>query len=714
MPNYLLEIGTEELPANFIDEARQRLKGLLSNALDEARLSYQSIDTYGTPRRLSAIINDLASTQATINKRVKGPPVKSSFDANKNPLPAALGFAQKHGIEVKDLKHEEISGTLYLMADLTVKGESASSVLANIIPQVINKISGERLMRWGNGDLKFSRPIRWIVSILDKEELKLNVDGIQSDKYTFGNRVLAPGKIIIDSPAAYISSLRNAKVLVDANERKQVILDGINKVAKTISGRARQTSGALLDEVVNITEWPSPILGEFAKEYLELPDMLIETVMVHHQRYFPLEENKTDGNAKLLSYFIAIANNDSQKAKDNIKQGNERVLKARLADGRFFYFDDLKTKLSSHREKLKQLTFQEGLGSYCDKIERLVNTVSILADSLNLETKVIQDLKTTAELCKNDLVTNLVRELPELQGYVGSWYAQLENQTQAVAAGIASHYSPRAHDDSIPSDLIGKLVSLVDKLDNIVGLFALGRRASGSSDPYALRRQCQGIIDILIDGLSEYRINVSALLELLLNLVESKLTKKRNFNFDTTMIELREFLVSRLRIKLIDNGFNKDIVESVLSHGNPLADVKDMLDRCRCLANLAGSDKGLSVIRAGVRIGNILNGKDENNTFDPKLFDSTYETELWHSFEKEVVNVWEANNNFVKPTSYAEYMELMELLSTLVSKVDAFFDNVMVNDPDMTKRLNRHGLLKSINCYFATICDFKKLQPLLL
>lgn len=712
MPTYLLEIGTEELPADHVPEAQDRLKNLMSEYLTQSNVPFEEIQTMGTPRRLACIVKGLASLQSTIKKKVKGPKVQSSFDDKGNALPPALGFAQKQGLTVDQLTREEVGGVEFLVADVTIEGRPSKEVLQEVVPKAIGGLSGERLMRWGNYDLKFSRPIRWLVSLLDSDEVTITLDFIRSGRDSFGNRVLAPGKVAIDSPSNYVQKLREAKVLVDPAERRSLIEKQVAEAAGTVSGQPRQLKGSLLNEVTNILEWPHAVVGEFGKEYLDLPDTLIETIMVHHQRYFPVE--RTNGAAtgnKLLPYFIAVANNDRAEATAKIKQGNERVIKARLADGRFFYFDDQKTKLSQRKEALEQLTFQEGLGSYMKKTERMVKAGRSLSDSLKLEAKYLVCLERTLELCKLDLVSNLVRELPELQGYVGSWYASQEQEPPEVVAAITSHYAPRSQDDPIPQDTTGKLAAAVDKLDNLVGLYALGRRPTGSSDPYALRRQAQGLVDILLDGLPEYAINVTALMVLLMDEVKPLLEKKRGFDPSKALLDLTEFLMQRARVKLNDKGFKREVIDAVASNMNILENMPDALVRCRTLEGLINEDSQMTLIRAGVRVANILSEQSQD-TVNPALFDNESEKVLWEAFNSKVV-AKEAGGSLNQCATQDQYRAKLDLLKTIVPEINAFFDNVLVNDPDLAKKNNRHGLLNSINKNFAALGDFRKLQPLL-
>ncbi len=725
MPNYLLEIGTEELPAGFIPEAQTRLEQLMSDGLKSKNLPFQSMKTMSTPRRLTILVNDLALDQTTTKTKVKGPPVDKCFDGSGAATQAASGFAKRNNLSVDQLEREEIGGITYVIANVTTEGKPAQEVLAEIVPKIIMQLSGERLMRWGSSELKFSRPIRWIVSLLDDKVVAFQLDKLTAGRLSMGHRILAPGTVEIGKPDEYVAKLKAAKVLVEPSERQALIEQQVTQLAEKLNGKARQLSGPLLEEVVHITEWPRAVLGDFAHEYLDLPDTLIETIMVHHQRYFPVEKIQTDSNGdkgsilkkSLLPHFITIANNDLEEAQKEIKQGNERVLKARLADGRFFYFDDQKTKLSARKEALSNLTFQEGLGSYMDKIDRLEKLAELLTTDLHLDQKYAEPLKKVLELCKLDLVTNLVRELPELQGHVGAWYAEQEGQPPEVVHGIASHYAPRSTDDSIPVDTIGQFASVLDKVDNLVGLFALGKRPSGSSDPYALRRQAQGIIDVLVDGLKEFPVNLTELIRAQVLWFENHSTlktSKRGYDAEKLTTELNEFLLQRLRGKLLDLGFGREVIDAVLSARDPFWNLPNVVTRCRTTERLLTTAEGMDTARAGLRVRKILGDQPGEAEFDSAL--------LALDAEKQLIGAYNSfDENFMKPrikehkTFHTEddYTLLTNELGKFSQPVHSFFDGVMVNDKDEKIRNNRHALLRKLDIHYKLVADFSKLQSLI-
>lgn len=707
MPDYLLEIGTEELPAAQINEAQAKLEQLMGDSLKSHNLAFDSVKAMSTPRRLVVMVKNVQAKQETTTNRVKGPKAQAAFTADGKPTPQASGFAGKYNLTVEQLEREEVGGVEHLFANVTVVGKTAQEVLQDSAKALVDKLPFERPMCWGSGTFKFSRPIRWIVSLLDSEIVEFQIEGLKAGRITQGHRVLSPGDISLKNPAEYSEKLRSAKVIVDPEERRAAIQKGVLERAKELGGDAKKLGGSLLDEVVNLTEWPHPVVGEFAKEYLELPDTLIETIMVHHQRYFPIEKkNKGGDDNNLLPYFITISNNDRKEAEASIKQGNERVIKARLADGKFFYFDDQKTKLADRKEGLDQLTFQEGLGSYGEKVDRLVMLAGLLVDTLSLDNNVAMCLERTAKLCKLDLVSNLVRELPELQGYVGSWYAKKEGEPPEIVSAISSHYAPRHTDDSIPADAVGQLISIIDKLDNIVGLFALGKKPSGSSDPYALRRQAQGLVDILLQGVSGKALSLATLIERLLDQFEPKLANsKRGFKRDEIRAEINEFITQRLKARLLDSGKSREIIDAVLSAKDPLADVSDVLVRISLIESLAKTEEGLALFRVGNRIGRILQGPAGDEVSDALLSEEA-EKNLWAKLSKEVEEVLAKEKN-------PSYEISLKLLTKVTPQIDLFFEKVMVNDEDEKKRANRRALLNRIHKHFAAVADFPKLQPII-
>jgi glycyl-tRNA synthetase beta chain len=720
MANYLLELGVEELPAGFVPEVSARLVELLRSSLEQANLKFSSTASFATPRRLTVVVKDLAAEQEATVKKIKGPPVKTAFSEDGKPTPQATGFAAKHGLTVDKLAQENVSGTEFLFAEVTSPARKTQEVLPELVEKIIPQLSGERPMRWGSCDLKFNRPLRWVVSLLGSDVVPFDIAEITAGRTSYGHRILSPGVIEIKDADSYEATLEKAFVMVDGGKRRELIKKQVQEKATALGGVAQQVESSLLDEVTYLTEWPCALVGEFEQDYLALPPTLIETIMIHHQRYFPIEEkdgkNAGQGLAfkrKLLPYFVTITNNDREAAQAKIKQGNERVLRARLADGKFFFFDDRKTKLNDRKEALAKLTFQEGLGSYQDKTDRLSQLARTMCDSLKLDAKLKVCLERTTDLMKLDLVTNLVRELPELQGYVGSWYAESEGEPLDVAQAIASHYAPRSASDTIPGDKVGQLAAVLDKTDHLVGLFALGRRPTGSSDPYALRRNAQGVVDILIDGLTDVPVNLTMLIDTLLMCFEPLLVKNgKKLNLDQVNADLQEMLLQRLRGKLLDKHIGREAVEAVMASRDPLIDLQDVLVRARTIDHLIAGPGASELIRAGVRIANILKGS-QPAAVDEKLLTEQAEKDLYAAFEKQVKANWARDGVFVAPKSEAEYQSLLDLLRTLTPSIEKFFEDIMVNAEDAAVKANRHALLANIDQYFKSVADFAKLQPVL-
>jgi glycyl-tRNA synthetase beta chain len=732
MANYLLELGVEELPAGFVPEVEERLLDLLKTSLTQANLKFTDVQSFSTPRRLTAVVKGLAEKQESTVKKVKGPPVKNSFDAEGKPTVQASGFAAKHDLTVADLKQEDVAGTTFLIAEVTSPARPAAEVLPELVEKIIPQLSGERPMRWGSCDLKFNRPLRWVVSLLGDQIVTLEIADIKAGRTSYGHRILSPGAVDIKNADEYEETLKKVFVMVDGAKRKELIQSQVAQKAEALGGVVQQLGSSLLDEVTNLTEWPCALVGEFESDYLTLPPTLIETIMIHHQRYFPLEEKSTNGGEKngggknggssvqslafkrkLLPYFITITNNDRPDAQAKIKQGNERVLRARLADGKFFFFDDRKTKLEERRDALKKLTFQEGLGSYQDKADRLSRLAKILCESLDIDAKQKACLERTTELMKLDLVTNLVRELPELQGYVGSWYAESEGESLDVAQAIASHYCPRSASDTIPADKVGQLAAVLDKTDHLVGLFALGRRPTGSSDPYSLRRNAQGVIDILVDGLTDVPVNLTMLIDTLILSFEPLLRDNRKtVDFAVVSADLQEMLLQRLKGKLLDKHLSREAVEAVMSSRDPLNDLQDVVIRAKTIDHLIGSPGSTELIRAGVRIANILKGS-QPGPVNQALLQEQAEKDLYHAFEKQVRANWERGASFEPPNTEAQYQSLLDLLRPLTGHVEKFFEDIMVNCEDQQVRQNRLALLANIDQYFRSLADFAKLQPVL-
>lgn len=663
MSKYLLEIGVEELPYKFITSAQKQLKENFEKFLGVNGINFEKVNVLTTPRRLAVIVDGLADAQPDSTKVFKGPVKKIAYDENGNLSKAGEGFAKKNGINPSDLYVEDD----YVMAKIEVRGKSTKDLLAENIPNLIMKLQGSHFMRWADHEEKFSRPIRWIVSVYNNEELKVKILDIESSKVSRGHRSYE-GVVEINHPDEYKEKLRSGFVIVDQEERRNKIIELANAKASEI-GATTRISDDLLEEVTNICEWPVAVVCDFDKEYLNIPDEVTITVMESHQRYFALFEN-----GKLTNKFITIANyigNDFE----NIKAGNLRVIKARLDDAVFFVKNDTKKKLEEYVENLKGMTFQKGMGSVYDKTQRLIKLSKQISEELGVnDTDVIR----TAYLCKADLATNLVFEFTELQGFIGSDYARISGENDAVVQGVKEHYFPLNADSELASGIEGQIVGIADKLDNICAVFASGKKPTGSSDPLGVRRAALGIIKTIIENNLE--INLTELIKLTLELLPVE---------SDCQADVEEFIIQRLTIFLADS-YKKDILEACLI-GNPLEKLSDYIKRVQALSAF---DSPMTVENAN-RVIRIL----KDNSFD------VIDEDLFQFDEER--NLYSAVKSIEELSDYSAYLNQ---LIGLNSKVDAFFDKVLVMDKDENIKNNRIGLLTLLKGYYCLVADFSKLS----
>ena len=663
MSKYLLEIGVEELPYKFITSVEAQLRDSFNKFLGANNIKFDNIEVLTTPRRLAVIIDGLADAQPDSTKIFKGPIKKIAYDENGNLSKAGEGFAKKNGLNPEDLYVEDD----YIMAKVEVRGKSTKDVLIDNIPSLILKLQGSHFMRWADHEEKFSRPIRWLVSVYNNDELKIKVLDVESSKISRGHR--SYGKdIIINNPDEYRSKLKEGYVIVDQKERRAKIIELANEKASEI-GATTRISEDLLEEVTNICEWPVAVVCNFDEEYLNIPDEVTITVMESHQRYFALFK---DG--KLTNKFITIANYIGDEF-ENIKAGNLRVIKARLDDAVFFVKNDTKKKLEEYVENLKGMTFQKGMGSVYDKTQRLIKLSKQIAEVLGVnDTDVIR----TAYLCKADLATNLVFEFTELQGFIGSDYAKISGETDAVVQGIKEHYFPLNADSELAQGIEGQIVGIADKLDNICAVFASGKKPTGSSDPLGVRRAALGIIKTIIENNLE--INLSELIKLTLELLPVDVD---------CQADVEEFIIQRLTIFLSET-YKKDILEGCLI-GNPLEKLSDYIKRVQAVSEF---DSPMTIENAN-RVIRIL--KDSS-------FDIVDEDLFQYDEER---NLYSAVKSIQTTDNYSEYLKQLVGLN---SKVDAFFDKVLVMDKDENIKNNRIGLLTLLKSYYNLVADFSKIK----
>jgi len=672
----LLEIGTEEIPAHAMPAILNQLKELAEKNLTEARISFGEVKTLGTPRRLALIVNDVAPTQADIEEEKRGASAKIAFDADSKPTKAAIGFAKKNKIRPEDL----IVRDGYIYAVIREQGKPSAEIFKTLLPKIICDLNFPNNMRWGNLDFKFIRPLRWIVALFGEEIIPFEVANVQSGRTSRGHRFLSAGDFEIKSAADYVKACAENFVIVDQNERREMIIAQIKDVAASKGGVAEITDD-LLEEVLYLVEYPTALAGSFEEKYLQLPAEAVITPMRDHQRYFPVKNS--DG--ALMPLFITIRNGGKDYL-DIVQHGNERVLKARLEDAQFFFNEDRKKSLAAHREKLKTVVFQEGLGNVYEKTERLVKLVEKISALVGVDNK---NSVRAAELSKADLVTGMVTEFTELQGVMGREYAKLDGEAAEVCAAIDEHYMPRFAGDAQPKTTAGKILSLADKIDNIVATFSRGLIPTGSQDPFALRRQALGIVNLLTAA--RWSISIAEVVELAMDLL--KISDGR----EKIQQEVADFM--RLRVKnILGSSTRYDVIDAVIADVDNVFEVTLKAAAVEQFLKMPDSTK---VIQSFVRVSNLAK-KSASTEMDAALFTSDAEKVLYKAFEAIKIVAGELINK-------KDFLGALDALKKLSTPIDSFFDSVMVMDEDLTVRKNRLALLKSIDELLAKIADFGKI-----
>lgn len=663
MSKYLLEIGTEELPYRFIPSAIEQLRAGFEGFLKSNKIDHDKVEVYATPRRLAVIVGGLSSKSPDEEKIVKGPIKKVAYDENGNLTRAGEGFLNKNGLKPEDIYIEND----YVHAKITIKGKSIVELLKENVPSIVMKLQGSHFMRWGYNDEKFSRPIRWIVSVLDRDEVKIKIIDKESSIYSRGHR-FAQQKVMIGHPDDYVETMRNACVIVDQNERKQIIIEKAQKEAEKLGATVRY-SDDLLDEVTYITEYPVAVVCEFDPKYLQIPEEVTVTVMAVHQRYFALYK---DG--KLINKFITMTNYIGDEF-ENIKAGNVRVIKARLDDAVFFFTEDTKKPLVDYVEDLKGVTFQKGMGSVYDKTQRIIELSKDIAKDLGETSPTIER---TALLCKADLTTSLVFEFTELQGFIGADYAKVSKEDDRVAQGIKEHYFPLNAESETAKSIEGQIVGIADKLDTICAVFADGKKPTGSSDPLGVRRAALGVMRTVLDA--GLKINIEKYIDKAVKLLPVQ---------KDCADEVNEFFVQRLIIMLSDK-YKKNVLEACAAVKNPLCDLNDYVERVKIVSKLNSEQ----MLECANRVIRIL--KEENSTpVDAKLFKEPAEGMLYEAINS-------VNENF----KYGAYLDALEAINPVVEK---FFEDVLVMDKDENVKKNRQSLLTLLKHKYEVLADFSKL-----
>ncbi len=676
MKPLLIEIGSEEIPARFISRGLAILKEELTLFFDKSSIDYGSITEYSTPRRLTLIFDNVAEMQKNKTVETLGPPQKVAYNADGEPTKAAIGFARNLNIDLNDLELKETERGLYLSATIEEKGRPTIDVLAEELPKIISSMKLPKSMRWGNSPLRYFRPIQWILTLFGKDILQFKLDEMKSSNITYGHRFLSPAAIKVEEASEYLSLLKQNHVIADPDERKKMISEGINKLQSEIDCIVHNDD-ELLDTVTNLVEYPTVVAGKFNDKYLDLPDELLITVMKSHQKYFSTE----DSSGNMQPFFVLVSNTRSDN-NDTVRKGAERVLRARLEDARFYFNDDRKIPLYDYTKELKKVTFQEKLGSVFVKTERISSLCSFISEKAGIDSK--DNLHRAALLCKADLVTGVVGEFPELQGYMGMKYALSSGEDKETALAIHEHYMPKFAGDKLPSGNIGSILSIADKMDSIASFFFLGLIPTGSEDPYALRRQATGIIHILNN--SDYPLTLDDLIDNALSAFESS-TDKREALTD----KILQFFYQRLEGIFLAQNYVYDSINAVLAvKGSRIQELKQKLD---ILSNFRKSPDFPGLLTAAKRVYNILSKYQPGELKKDLLLESS---------EKDLYDAVQGVNEKLIETDFKTLFELAK-------PIDAFFEHVLVMDKDPQIKENRLALLASVKAAFDSLCDFSKI-----
>ena len=678
----LFEIGAEEIPAGFMPNILGQLKQLAETKLNDAHLPFESIATYGTPRRLALIVKGLADTSAEISERHKGPSASIAYDADGNATKAAIGFARGKGLDVANLVVEDG----YIYAETKTAGVPAKDIVTDMLPQLITGLNFPKSMHWGNLDAKFVRPVRWLVALLDEEVIPVEFATVKSGNVTRGHRFLGADEITIKNASSYVDTLKENFVMVDQDARRELISKQLHDMAAS-KNASIVWDDDLLEEINYLVEWPTALCGGFEESYLALPDAAIITPMKDHQRYFPL----VDQDGKLLPMFLTVRNG-SDHSIEVVQAGNERVLRARLDDAKFFFNEDRKKPLIDRQDGLTKIVFQEGLGNLADKTERLLKLGRVFGKECGLHEDAAVVLERATELAKTDLTTGMVTEFTELQGVMGKEYALLDGESPEVAEAIFEQYLPRFAGDVLPQTEAGKVLSIIDKVDNIVATFSRGLIPTGSQDPYALRRQTIGILNILLG--SEWNISLRPIFKASMELLNVPAEKQ-----DELLGQVEEFFTLRLKNIFLDREVPHHVIDLLLSNNElSVADAEGLVNAL--LANRI--DENVELVQAYTRMYNLV--KDVEYTgVNSDLLKEDAEKALFEAASKASeasLAAWEAN----------DYDAVVAVPATLVPAINKFFEDVMVMDKDEAIKANRLQLVRLAYSVMAIIGDISALK----
>ncbi|UCD31904.1 MAG: glycine--tRNA ligase subunit beta [Desulfobacterales bacterium] len=691
MKTLLLEIGTEEIPAGYIQPALDVLLATLQKKMTDARISYGNAKVFATPRRLAVEIKKVADKQTSVTSEILGPPASVGFDKKGKPTVAAKKFAEKVGVSVSALTVKDTDKGRYLGAQIAERGRPTKTLLKRILPEAILTVPFPKVMKWAELDILFARPIHSIVALLGEQIISFTLGDTKSGRYSYGHYFMDPAKVKIPYPKDYVKTLRSKKVLVDLDGRRKSVEKEVNKAAKKVRGKVFPDD-ELVDIVKNLVEYPIATVGKFDKEFLEVPREVLITTMREHQKYFAVVDNK----GKLMPNFIAV-NNTRTKNMNLVSTGHEWVLRARLADAQFFFRSDLEVSAKQRVEKLKGVLFQAKLGSMYEKIMRVQKLSGFLANAVGKDKNLNNAVQRAAWLCKADLVSHVVVEFPKLQGIMGRVYAAISGEPKNVSTAIEEHYRLIYSGGKLPETTAGAILSIADKIDNICGFFSIGLTPTGASDPYALRRQGIGIIQIMQD--KGFTFSLRSMIEKSIKLYGIKGVKK----VEKVADKVNTFLHNRMTHQLSEDGFSKDVIAAVASVSAD--NVPDVWRRTKALQNLKTAPDFEPIAVSFKRVANIIK---KAKAFKAKpvnisLFQHRSETKLYSEFKK--VNK-KVSSNLAK----GDLEQALHEIASLRNAVDAFFDGVLVMDKNAKIRGNRLNLLKHIADLFETISDFSKIS----
>ena len=685
MHNYLLEIGVEEIPSDYVKNTKIQLKEKFEKLLSENKLSYEDVEIESTPRRFMVLLKNVAETAEQEVISVRGPSAKIAYDEDNNPSRALLGFLKGQKAELSDVIIKEQKGEDYVFVEKKEESKSLEEILKENVYEIVKLISFPRSMRWGGKSIRWARPIRWFVSLLDDKVLDFDAEGIEVGNITKGHRTLGSDKIVIENISEYEAKLKENYVILRGKDRRDIILKGLNSVSSQVGGEYMKDDD-LLDEVVNIVEYPTVLVGEIDHSYLELPREVITTPMKDHQRYFPILDDKK----KLLPYFCLVRNGDDYESQ-NVIEGNKKVLVARLEDAKFFYDLDAANTLESYVKDLDNLVFFEGLGNMGQKTKRLVELAASYQKELSLGDDIAEDAKRAAYLSKADLVTRMVVEFTELQGTMGAIYALNSGENQRVATAIKEQYLPKNQNSETPKSVVGILLAIADKMDSIVGLYAIENYVTGSRDPFGLRRAALGIINIILENGIDVDIK-KLIAEALLVYTEINALA---FDYDKTMDETLTFIKDRLKNKLLDDGYRYDIVNSVINTN--FTNILKMSEKVKAVSDFIGeNDDSLSYL---IRINNLTKESE-----DREIREDLLETDLERKFYEEITKL--ENFGLVSSADYKKELENIQATSLVGND---YLDNTMINVDNEEVKNNRLAMLNLLKRRMAKIFDISEI-----